>query len=153
MTMHEGEHSYLPQNTGEALAIALAFAAIVIPNPSQTRPMRIVRLLESPIFVAVGLASYSLFLWHYPIISWLRDNGFTLGGGWADLAVNLVIVACVAGALSALTYRYVEVPALRHKRSTRVQVPADENPPAVELGTAQPLVPSGDSAVQLSQSA
>ena len=31
-TMHHAELSYLPQNTGEALAIALAFAAIVLPD-------------------------------------------------------------------------------------------------------------------------
>jgi peptidoglycan/LPS O-acetylase OafA/YrhL len=120
MTMHEGEHSYLPQNTGEALAIALLFAAIMIPDPSQLRPLRVVRLLESRVFVAVGLASYSLFLWHYPIIRWLRSHGLTLGGGWGALLLNLAIVAAVAGFLSALTYRFVELPALRHKRSTRV---------------------------------
>jgi peptidoglycan/LPS O-acetylase OafA/YrhL len=93
----------------------------MIPDPAGSRPLRVVRLLESRLFVAVGLASYSLFLWHYPIISWLRDHGLTFAGGWGDLFVNLAIIASVAGVLSALTYRFVEVPALRHKRSTRVQ--------------------------------
>jgi peptidoglycan/LPS O-acetylase OafA/YrhL len=118
-TMHRGELSYLPQNTGEALAIALALAALVLPDPARARPLRAHRVLELRPLVAVGLVSYSLFLWHYPIIAWLRREGLTLGGGWGALLVNVAIVALVAGALSALTYRFVELPALRRKRSTR----------------------------------
>ena len=116
LTMRRGEHSYLFQNTGEALAIGLALAAITIPNRSAVRPPLVVRVLESPVFVAVGVASYSLFLWHYPVMLWLREQGLTAKGGVAALALNLVVVGAVAGALSALTYRYVERPALRHKR-------------------------------------
>jgi peptidoglycan/LPS O-acetylase OafA/YrhL len=125
-TMRRGEHSYLLQNTGEALAIAIALAAIVIPDRSATRS-RALRVLESPAFVAVGAASYSLFLWHYPVIEWLRENGLT-AGGWGGLAFNLVLVGVVAGGLSALTYRYVERPALRHKRRGRRATTAPEKP-------------------------
>jgi peptidoglycan/LPS O-acetylase OafA/YrhL len=118
-TMHHAELSYLLQNTGEALAIALAFSAIVLPDPNRTQPLRAVRVLESPALVGIGLASYSLFLWHQPVTIWLRDHGLTVGG-WGGLLVNLAMVAAVAGGLSALTYRFVEVPALRRKHSTRV---------------------------------
>jgi peptidoglycan/LPS O-acetylase OafA/YrhL len=142
-TMHRGEQSYLLQNTGEALAIALAFAAIVLPDPSRTRPLRAVRVLECRAFVVVGLASYSLFLWHYPIIWWLRDHGLTLSGGWGDLLANLAIVALVAGTLSALTYRYVELPALRRKRSTRASL-APARQAAAARASARALAPAGD---------
>jgi peptidoglycan/LPS O-acetylase OafA/YrhL len=118
-TMHHAELSYMLQNTGEALAITLAFSAIVLPDPNRTQPLRAVRVLESPVLVAIGLASYSLFLWHQPVTIWLRDQGLTVGG-WGGLFVNLAIVAVVAGGLSALTYRFVELPALRRKHSTRV---------------------------------
>jgi peptidoglycan/LPS O-acetylase OafA/YrhL len=37
------------------------------------------------------------------------------------LLVNLVVVLSIVGILSALTYRFVELPALRLKRSTRQQ--------------------------------
>jgi peptidoglycan/LPS O-acetylase OafA/YrhL len=119
LTMGRGEHSYLLQNTGEALAIAIALAAITIPDRSRARGPWIVRLLESPVFVAVGVASYSLFLWHYPVILWLREHGLTSGAGAVGLALNLLLVGAVAGALTALTYRYVERPALRRKRRAR----------------------------------
>lgn len=126
-TMNRGEHSYLLQNTGEALAIALLLAAIVIPGRPGARPLRAIRVLESPAMVAVGVASYSLFLWHYPVILWLREQGLT-AGGWPGLALNLMVVAVVAGGLSALTYRFVERPALRRKRRSPSASPTEQQP-------------------------
>jgi peptidoglycan/LPS O-acetylase OafA/YrhL len=116
-TMHQGEQSYLLQNTGEALGIAAVFAAIVIPG-QETRPLRFVRFLETRPLVAVGVASYSLFLWHYPLIGFLQARGLTFDVGLRNLPLNLAEIALVAGVLSALTYRFVERPALRRKRST-----------------------------------
>jgi peptidoglycan/LPS O-acetylase OafA/YrhL len=116
-TMHQGEQSYLLQNTGEALGIALAFATVMIPGPG-TRPLRVVRLLESRPLVATGVVSYSIFLWHHPIIVWLERHGLAVTG-WGDLLVNLIVVSVVVGVLSALTYRFVERPALRRKSPTR----------------------------------
>jgi peptidoglycan/LPS O-acetylase OafA/YrhL len=141
-TMRRAEHSYLLQNTGEALAIGIALAAITLPDPSRARRAPwVVRLLESPLFVAVGVASYSLFLWHYPVILWLREHGLTSGGA-AGLALNLVVVGVVAGALSALTYRYVERPALRHKRRGLASPPEPQVTgtlaPEPALASAQP---------------
>jgi peptidoglycan/LPS O-acetylase OafA/YrhL len=121
LTIQQGEQSYLPQNTGEALGISLIFASIVIPGLTAERSF-VVRLLESRVLVAVGVVSYSLFLWHFPVINWLQSHGLTLSGGWAALAFNFMEVAVVAGVLSALTYRYVERPALRRKHSTRSAV-------------------------------
>ena len=37
-TIHQGEQSYLVQNTGEALGIALLFAALMLPDPATTKP-------------------------------------------------------------------------------------------------------------------
>jgi peptidoglycan/LPS O-acetylase OafA/YrhL len=117
-TMHQGEQSYLLQNTGEALALALIFAAIVIPEATGERDSRPLRFLESTPLVALGVVSYSVFLWHLPVIYWLSDHGLTVAG-WGGLLVNLAIVTLVVGALSALTYHFVEKPALRRKHSMR----------------------------------
>jgi peptidoglycan/LPS O-acetylase OafA/YrhL len=89
----------------------------MIPGPG-TRPLRTVRLLESRPLVAVGIASFSVFLWHHPVIMWLSTHGLTVGGR-GGLLVNLIVVALIVGVLSALTYRFIERPALRRKRSTR----------------------------------
>lgn len=117
-TMHRGESSYLAQNTGEALGLALLLAAVVVPDARDTKPIRAVRVLEHRALVAVGVASYSLFLWHYQIIGWLETH-HALVGGWVGLPANIAITAGISGALSALTYRFVERPALMRKRSTR----------------------------------
>jgi peptidoglycan/LPS O-acetylase OafA/YrhL len=148
--MHEGEQSYLLQNTGEALGIGLLFAAVIIPDLSARRPLRAVRLLETRPLVAAGVVSYSLFLWHLPVILWLQHRGLTFGG-WTGLPINLVIVGVVAGGLSALTYRFVELPALRRKRSTRV--PARPAPHRVTAASepAEVLVAGPDPAIPQSQ--
>jgi peptidoglycan/LPS O-acetylase OafA/YrhL len=73
-----------------------------------------VRLLEARVLVAAGVVSYSIFLWHEPLIRWLHDQGLTFEGADGFL-VNLVLVAFVTGVASAITYRLVEEPALRLK--------------------------------------
>ena len=79
----------------------------------------------------MGVVSYSFFLWHEPIIWWLRDRGLLAsGGGVASFLLNLIVVGTVSLALSELTYKLVELPALRRKartptREERVAVVAD----------------------------
>jgi peptidoglycan/LPS O-acetylase OafA/YrhL len=105
----------------------LLLALAVLP-PSHSRS-RLIGTLESPAFVATGLASYSVYLWHVPIIFWLREHGLTGGGGgYGTYAVNLLVVASVTGVFAWLTYRYVEKPALRFKSRTRAKR-AESAPP------------------------
>ncbi|MFS2006986.1 acyltransferase family protein [Duganella sp. CT11-25] len=67
------------------------------------------RALGLPWLKATGLVSYSLYLWHWPVLSASRfilgDNDLPPAWMMADLAVIV--------ALTALTYRYVERPLLR----------------------------------------
>lgn len=135
-TMHQGEHSYLLQNTGEALAIALVFATLMLPNP-QGLSHRVVAWLEHPGIVAAGAASYSVFLWHHPLIGWLTERHLTLGG-WTGLLLNLAGVGLLVGGLSALSYRLVERPALRRKRSTRRIPPVARRHPSEAAAPGPP---------------
>ena len=78
--------------------------------------------LEARPIVWVGLVSYSLFLWHEPIIWWLRDQGMLASSSSVTAFVaNLAIVGTVSLVLSGLTYRVVELPALRWKARTRTR--------------------------------
>src|SRR5207248_5046063 len=117
-TMHRGEQSYLMQNTGEALGIALLFATVVVPDVRDRMPLRALRILVHRLLVSVGVVSYSLFLWPHPIIGWLQAH-HALVGGWRGLPANIAIAGAISGSLSALTYRFVERPFLMRKRSTR----------------------------------
>jgi peptidoglycan/LPS O-acetylase OafA/YrhL len=96
------------------LACALLLALVVLPTTEPAPFSVLARLLETRLFVAVGLASYSLFLWHEPVVRWLRQHGWTSGGA-GGFWTNLVLLGVVSGLLSWLTYRYVERPALSRK--------------------------------------
>lgn len=92
-----------------------------------------VRVLEAPWLVSLGGFSFSLYLWHYPI---LRE-----GQAWLDayegvraLATMLLLVAVSVG-VAVLSHRLVEVPAerIRSRRVHRVRTATDgEPPPALE---------------------
>jgi peptidoglycan/LPS O-acetylase OafA/YrhL len=110
--------SYSPYNTLMALTCTLVLALVVLPPRDAARPPLLLRLLETRLLIAVGLISYSLFLWHEPLTLLVQERGLTVGGA-AGFFVNLAVVAALAGLLSILTYRFVEAPALRLKSRTR----------------------------------
>ncbi|HEY8607891.1 MAG TPA: acyltransferase family protein [Noviherbaspirillum sp.] len=76
--------------------------ALVIFAGRTDNPVR--AALASRPMVAVGLISYSLYLWHWPIFSFLRYRRIELDFGVAAAAVLLAFV------LAVLTWRYVEQP-------------------------------------------
>jgi peptidoglycan/LPS O-acetylase OafA/YrhL len=63
------------------------------------------RLLGNPLMVWVGLISYPLYLWHWPLLSFQR----ILSPSGLSAGMTLLTLA-VAVALAWLTYRYVELP-------------------------------------------
>jgi len=60
------------------------------------------QLLANPILVFIGLISYSLYLWHWPIISFLNILGFEL-----TLYFQLIVVT-VSIVLSYFSWKYIE---------------------------------------------
>jgi peptidoglycan/LPS O-acetylase OafA/YrhL len=105
--------SYSPGNTLVAAACALVLACVVLPA-DRAAGSRLVRVLEARPFVAVGVVSYSIFLWHEPLIRTLHDHGLTLAGRGGFL-VNLLAAGLLTGVAATITYRFVEAPALRLK--------------------------------------
>lgn len=69
------------------------------------------RALSSRPLVFTGLVSYSLYLWHYPVFSYLR-----IAGVEESVAVKAGILV-VSFLLAWLSYRYVETPARRRHRT------------------------------------
>jgi peptidoglycan/LPS O-acetylase OafA/YrhL len=115
-----------------AIACGLLLALVVMPRPASRS--HLVRSLDSPALIGAGLVSYSVYLWHYPVILWLRDHDLTVGGGFGAFALDLAIVGTVVGVLSWLTYNLVERQALRFKAHTHVAAgkPAGGGPPRSE---------------------
>jgi len=71
---------------------------------------RVARALATKPMVGIGLVSYAWYLWHWPLISFVRTMNF----GQRDIGKELAS-AVVSLALAALTYRFIELP-IRHWR-------------------------------------
>jgi peptidoglycan/LPS O-acetylase OafA/YrhL len=97
-----------------SVSCTLLIALVALPGGRQESRPLVVRVFELRPIAAVGLASYSLFLWHEPVIRSLQRSGLTIGGN-GGFIVNLVAASVLSGLLAALTYRYAEVPFLRRK--------------------------------------
>ena len=103
--------SFLEYQTLMAVACGFLLALVVFAEPGNL----FVRFLCWKPVLATGLASYSLFLWHDPLVRAFRDAGLTLSGR-PGFVFNLFLIALVSGMAATLTYRFVEKPALARKR-------------------------------------
>jgi peptidoglycan/LPS O-acetylase OafA/YrhL len=90
-----------------AMAVPCIGAMLVIQSGRGDGPPTVVaRLLSNGVLVFVGLISYSLYLWHWPILafsrSWLETTH--LPAAWAFWCVIASLV------IAAVSWRYVERP-------------------------------------------
>lgn len=71
------------------------------------------RIFSSPILVWIGRISYSLYLWHWPILAFIR---YFWGTGVLPTWLNLIAGICML-TLSTLTYYTVELPIRKREYS------------------------------------
>lgn len=110
------------ETTAVAIPCAILLALVVLP-PERLKRLDLIRVLEMRPVVVGGVISYSVYLWHMPVLLFARSHGWTFSGGWVAFGANLAAVATITYALSACTYLLVERPALRRKRAARVTAP------------------------------
>lgn len=79
-------------------------AALVILADSRRRCLSLAPLRWKPV-VAVGLISYSLYLWHWPILAFARYLAIQLDARTATALLGLIFAAAI------FSYRFVERPA------------------------------------------
>lgn len=87
-------------------AVAVGGAAAIIAAGTGARPPRLAHILDNPVAQYVGLISFSLYLWHWPVDVYLES---VMSPGLGRGATALV----VAGALSVLSFHLVEDPVRR----------------------------------------
>lgn len=84
----------------------LATALLIITGLSDSRPAILTRILASSPFVSIGLLSYSLYLWHWPVQAFIRyatvSEHFDFASGLFSILLTLI--------LAGLSYRLVELP-------------------------------------------
>lgn len=101
-------------------ASAVLVVAVTLPPATQGRPANaLARALELLPLRYVGLVSYSIYLWHVPVIQWIEQRGFYDDGSLATSLVSVLIVSAATLALASATYFLVEKPALGLKTRTR----------------------------------
>ena len=72
------------------------------------------KIISSKLFVGIGLISYSLYLWHYPIFSFVRITETTQGNILTKFLIVLIIIS-----LSIFTYFVIEKPFRDKKKIAR----------------------------------
>jgi peptidoglycan/LPS O-acetylase OafA/YrhL len=97
--------SALPPVIGTALLIL----------SGQTNPTRVHFVLSTSPFTAVGKASYSLYLWHYPLLAF--GKYVTLGKPDGDAIAVICLVSII---ISFLSLQFVERPFRAPSRSFRI---------------------------------
>jgi peptidoglycan/LPS O-acetylase OafA/YrhL len=103
----------------------LLVGACVLP----LRPAAVVRAFDWRPLAAIGVVSYSLYVWHVPVLEVLRDIGVSF-----DPMFGLAVVAIPAAiAVAFASYYAVETPFLRLRRSWSRDTAAKQEP---ETGAA-----------------
>ncbi len=104
------------------LAACSIAGAVVVAAVAQPRATLIARALSLAPLRGLGLISYGVYLYHWPIDVWLSADR-TGWSGWPLVALQLAVTLAV----SLLSYRFVEQP-VRHGRSwprlVNIAVPA-----------------------------
>jgi peptidoglycan/LPS O-acetylase OafA/YrhL len=114
---------------------AIAFGMLVLGAAGMTRAGA--ALFANRPMTFLGLISYSLYLWHYPLLSAAQALGWLDGAHAPRWAIVLGVVVPIVLAVSALSYRFIEKPFLRSSRAPRVAEAS------VSSGTARAPIESG----------
>ena len=72
----------------------------------------VTKILSSKLFTGIGLISYSLYLWHYPIFAFERIVNFSQGTFYSIMLSIIIII------LSIISYFFIERP-FRNKNYKR----------------------------------
>jgi peptidoglycan/LPS O-acetylase OafA/YrhL len=88
-------------------------AALVILCGTANPGISLVRILSMRWIVAIGLVSYSWYLWHWPILSFIRMARV----GESSLLLDSLGGGLLAFVLACLSYRYVEQPVRRWRKA------------------------------------
>jgi peptidoglycan/LPS O-acetylase OafA/YrhL len=92
---------------------ALGAMLIIVSGLAEPRNS-VARVLATRPMVGIGVVSYAWYLWHWPLISFVRTMNF----GGRNIAQEVSVAALSLG-LAVLTYRLIELPVRNWRRSNK----------------------------------
>jgi peptidoglycan/LPS O-acetylase OafA/YrhL len=102
-----------PVDTQGLNALAFSLALLLVVLSADARWVRLT--LGRPLFVGIGLASYSIFLVHDPIIRAFRDTG-AVSDDTTGFLVTLAVVGAATAAATFVSYQLLEKPCFALRR-------------------------------------
>jgi peptidoglycan/LPS O-acetylase OafA/YrhL len=99
------------------LAIAAGTLLVVVTEPTaRGRRSPLGRLLDVRPLKYLGATSLSIYLWHFPVIVLVTRWDWYGADSLPGALWSVLLVASTSVALAAITYRFVELPAMRYRR-------------------------------------
>lgn len=98
-------------------ALSLGITAIVLAGAGGGRIASL--LFANRFMVYAGLVSYSVYLWHFPILVWMKSQPFVQSVADHRLAVLLLVGMPTTLAVASISYFLVERPCLRLRLRVR----------------------------------
>ncbi len=96
------------QSTWMFVVLAIPFAMLVAGAAHGEGALP--KFLKHPWLQSVGLRSYSIYLWHFPVVGWLANS---------PTPIRLIVATIFTVALSEASYRWVERPMRARGRDSR----------------------------------
>lgn len=94
------------------IALASAMTAVLV-LAAVSAPGRLRTLLDGPALTWVGVRSYGIYLWHWPVLL-LLDQSWETSAGTVTFVLNRLLALALTLGIAQISYRYVETPVRRH---------------------------------------
>lgn len=108
--------------------VAVACSLLLLATVTGTTTPLLARFLEMRMLRRLGILSFSVYLWHLPVLRWLQQQNVVLPDSVGGFLGNLVLVGTITLALASLTYRLIEAPALRLKSAHSRRLLSKDDP-------------------------
>lgn len=109
LVLKDPHHWFYGSATG---VVAAGLIALAVDPPARGAASRFTRLTGRGPWRYLGEISYSVYLWHLPVIILYSRWGFFQTDGWTTLIVACLAVTAVSIGLGAVSFRWVERPAM-----------------------------------------
>jgi hypothetical protein len=96
------------------LAIPPCLGAVLVILAGRDGDSLVARVLSLKPIVFIGLISYSLYLWHWPITVFQKNYSFLLSG--STERITKLVIAATSTVMAALSWKFIEQPFRTGKR-------------------------------------